>query len=53
VDAIARPLAALLGAELLVFPAGHFLPLEAPGPVAAALAAQKPPPAPRTIREER
>jgi pimeloyl-ACP methyl ester carboxylesterase len=37
VDTIARPLADLLGAELRVFAGGHFLPLDAPEPVSAAL----------------
>jgi len=39
VDTIARPLADLLGADLRVFAGGHFLPLDAPEPVAAALCA--------------
>ncbi len=39
VDRVARPLAELLGAELRLFPAGHFLPLEAPEAVSAALVA--------------
>jgi len=39
VDKVARPLADLLGAELRIFAAGHFLPLEVPEPVSAALCA--------------
>jgi pimeloyl-ACP methyl ester carboxylesterase len=39
VDTVARPLAELLGAELRIFAAGHFLPLDAPEPVSAALCA--------------
>jgi len=37
VEKVARPLADLLGADLLVFEAGHFLPLDAPESVIAAL----------------
>jgi pimeloyl-ACP methyl ester carboxylesterase len=37
VDTVARPLADLLGAELRVFSGGHFLPLDAPEAVSAAL----------------
>lgn len=37
VDKVARPLADVLRAELQVFAAGHFLPLEAPERVSAAL----------------
>jgi pimeloyl-ACP methyl ester carboxylesterase len=36
-EAVGRPLADLLGAPLCVFPAGHFLPLERPDLVAAAV----------------
>ena len=39
VETIARPLADLLGADLHVFPGGHFLPLDAPEPVSSALCA--------------
>ena len=39
VDKVARPLANLLGAELQIFAAGHFLPLDVPEPVSAALCA--------------
>ena len=39
VDKVARPLANLLGAELRIFAAGHFLPLDVPEPVSAALCA--------------
>src|SRR5438093_5991440 len=39
VDKVARPLADLFGAELQVFDAGHFLPVEAPEPVSTALSA--------------
>jgi pimeloyl-ACP methyl ester carboxylesterase len=35
VDEVARPLAALLGAELKVYPGGHFLPLERPAEIAS------------------
>jgi pimeloyl-ACP methyl ester carboxylesterase len=35
VDTVARPLADLLGAELKVFPGGHFLPLDCPSEIAA------------------
>jgi pimeloyl-ACP methyl ester carboxylesterase len=38
IDAVGRPLAELLGAELLPLPGGHFLPLERPREVAAAVA---------------
>lgn len=37
VETVARPLAAALGAELVLLPGGHFLPLENPQGVAAAL----------------
>jgi pimeloyl-ACP methyl ester carboxylesterase len=37
VEAVGRPLAELLGAELVVLPGGHFLPLDCPGEVAAAV----------------
>lgn len=39
VDTVARPLADLLGADLRVLAGGHFLPLDAPEPVATALCA--------------
>src|SRR6266849_4524693 len=39
VDAVARPLARLLTAELRVLPGGHFLPAEAPRAVAAEIIA--------------
>ena len=39
VDKVARPLADLLGAELRVFPGGHFLPLDAAESVSSALCA--------------
>lgn len=35
VDEVARPLAALVGAELRVYPGGHFLPLERPAEIAS------------------
>ena len=38
-EEVARPLANLLGAELRIFAAGHFLPLDVPEPVSAALCA--------------
>jgi pimeloyl-ACP methyl ester carboxylesterase len=38
IDAVGRPLAELLGAELLPLSGGHFLPLERPREVAAAVA---------------
>lgn len=38
-EAVGRPLAELLGARFQVLPAGHFLPLEAPERVAAAVVA--------------
>lgn len=37
VDRVGRPLAELLGAELVVLPGGHFLPLDCPREVAAAV----------------
>jgi pimeloyl-ACP methyl ester carboxylesterase len=37
VTEVGRPLAALLGAKLLVLPGGHFLPLERPVEIAAAV----------------
>ncbi len=37
VETVARPLADALGAELVLLPGGHFLPLENPEGVAAAL----------------
>jgi pimeloyl-ACP methyl ester carboxylesterase len=37
VDTVARPLAKLLGAELLVLPGGHFTPVDCPREVADAL----------------
>jgi 2-hydroxymuconate-semialdehyde hydrolase len=36
-EAVGRPLAALLGAELVVLPGGHFLPMDCPREVAAAV----------------
>ncbi len=39
VDSVARPLADLLAGELRIFPAGHFLPLDAPEEVGEALCA--------------
>lgn len=39
VDAVARPLAELLGAPLVLLPGGHFTPIDCPGEVAAALRA--------------
>jgi 2-hydroxymuconate-semialdehyde hydrolase len=36
-DSVARPLAALLGADLLILPGGHFTPIDCPGAVASAL----------------
>ena len=37
VDTVARPLAKLLGAELIVLPGGHFTPIDCPREVAEAL----------------
>ncbi len=37
IDTVARPLAQLLGAALVVLPGGHFTPIDCPGEVAAAL----------------
>jgi haloalkane dehalogenase len=37
VDTVARPLADLLGAPLLLLPGGHFTPIDCPGEVSAAL----------------
>jgi pimeloyl-ACP methyl ester carboxylesterase len=37
VEAVGRPLAELLGAELVVLSGGHFLPLDCPGEVATAV----------------
>ncbi len=37
IDAVGRPLAEMLGAELVVLPGGHFLPLDCPREVAAAV----------------
>jgi len=39
VDAVAKPLAALFGAQLKLLPGGHFLPLDCPGEVAAEIIA--------------
>lgn len=39
VDAVARPLAALLRAALVILPGGHFTPLDCPAEVGAALCA--------------
>jgi pimeloyl-ACP methyl ester carboxylesterase len=37
VDSVARPLAALLGAPLVLLPGGHFTPSDCPTEVVAAL----------------
>lgn len=37
IDAVARPLARLLGADLVLLPGGHFTPMDCPGEVATAL----------------
>ena len=37
VDTVARPLAQLLGADLIMLPGGHFTPVDCPNPVAEAL----------------
>ncbi|HET8539964.1 MAG TPA: alpha/beta hydrolase [Anaeromyxobacter sp.] len=37
-ERVGRPLAAMLGADLVTLPGGHFLPLDCPGEVASAVA---------------
>ena len=37
IDTVARPLAELLGAPMVLLPGGHFTPVDCPGEVASAL----------------